>query len=117
MCQPPFANTNLLRGFFDTIVSRSREAADCLHQAAQSSGKPGGLLLDVSVQTQRLTLDVVGLTAFSHDFRQVRACLVPPYRNICKGSPSTCTGDCYLLDLNMLFFGVTYTKKHPNTSG
>lgn len=32
---------------------------------------------DVSLQTQRLTLDVVGLTAFSHDFgetAQTRRC-------------------------------------------
>jgi hypothetical protein len=27
---------------------------------------------DVATQTQRLTLDVVGLTAFSHDFRQTQ---------------------------------------------
>lgn len=27
-------------------------------------------LTDVATQAQRLTLDVVGLTAFSHDFRQ-----------------------------------------------
>ena len=28
------------------------------------------LTTDVALQTQRLTLDIVGLVAFSHDFRQ-----------------------------------------------
>jgi hypothetical protein len=30
----------------------------------------GPFLTDVATQTQRLTLDIVGLTAFSHDFKQ-----------------------------------------------
>jgi hypothetical protein len=29
-------------------------------------------MTDVATQTQRLTLDIVGLTAFSHDFQQVQ---------------------------------------------
>lgn len=33
-------------------------------------GQP--FLTDVAVQTQRLTLDVVGLVAFSHDFQQTQ---------------------------------------------
>ena len=34
--------------------------------------RAGGSALktDMAVQTQRLTLDIVGLVAFSHDFRQ-----------------------------------------------
>lgn len=29
-------------------------------------------MTDVANETQRLTLDIVGLTAFSHDFKQVQ---------------------------------------------
>jgi hypothetical protein len=54
-------------------------------QQQQQQQQPGGdsaapvpvaaaaFVTDVALQTQRLTLDIVGLTAFSHDFGQVRA--------------------------------------------
>lgn len=35
--------------------------------------QPGPFATNVAVQTQRLTLDVVGLTAFSHDFGECQA--------------------------------------------
>jgi hypothetical protein len=73
MCQPPFRNPNLLRDFSDIVVDRAVDAAFCLQSAAERAEAAGGpLTTDISVHTQRLTLDIVGLTAFSHDFRQVR---------------------------------------------
>mgnify|MGYP001806755597 CR=1 FL=1 len=48
------------------------------HLEGSSSSSCGsgenGFLTDVATQTQRLTLDIVGLTAFSHDFKQVQVC-------------------------------------------
>lgn len=37
------------------------------------ASQPAPVATDVAVQTQRLTLDVVGLTAFSHDFQECDA--------------------------------------------
>jgi hypothetical protein len=47
---------------------------------ASSGGSSGsaGFMTDVATQTQRLTLDIVGLTAFSHDFKQVQVCRRDP---------------------------------------
>lgn len=47
---------------------RSGELASALEGGAT---RPGGLSSDMAVQCQRLSLDVVGLVAFSHDFEQV----------------------------------------------
>ncbi len=47
-------------------------------QGAGRQGKgsgQGGFVTDVATQTQRLTLDIVGLVAFSHDFKQVEQVL------------------------------------------
>lgn len=74
MCQPPFRSTRLLRGFAKIVTDRAADAADCLVRAAGGTAERGrGLKVDVALHTQRLTLDVVGLTAFSHDFQQVCA--------------------------------------------
>ncbi len=35
-----------------------------------AGGGGGALVMDVALQAQRLTLDIVGLVAFGHDFRQ-----------------------------------------------
>lgn len=44
-----------------------------LDSLAATDGSSGSsFLTDVATQTQRLTLDIVGLTAFSHDFQQVQ---------------------------------------------
>lgn len=40
------------------------------NQLAAIWGEHDSFTTDVAVQTQRLTLDVVGLVAFSHDFGQ-----------------------------------------------
>lgn len=37
------------------------------------AAQPAPFATDLAVQAQRLTLDVVGLTAFSHDFGQCDA--------------------------------------------
>lgn len=50
---------------------------DSLAAAGGSNGSSSGSFsTDIATQTQRLTLDIVGLTAFSHDFKQVQVRLV-----------------------------------------
>lgn len=57
------------------VKSRALELVDTWREA-------GAHDTDVSLQTQRLTLDVVGLTAFSHDFGETaqtrRQAATPP---------------------------------------
>jgi hypothetical protein len=59
------------------LLCRSARLAEIWqqHLASSSSSNDGSssssFLTDIATQTQRLTLDVVGLTAFSHDFKQV----------------------------------------------
>ncbi|KAG2490073.1 hypothetical protein HYH03_011538 [Edaphochlamys debaryana] len=71
LCGGPFRNSLQLQRFSSTVVERSLHLCDILRGAAAEAGPRGGLVTDVANQTQRLTLDVVGLVAFSHDFRQV----------------------------------------------
>ena len=92
LCSPMFRTPKLLKKFSHVITERSVEIADALSEAAAAWG---GLKTDVSLQTQRLTLDIVGLTAFSHNFQQVRstrhlACRAVVYRT----SPWK-IGDCF----------------------
>lgn len=63
LCQPPFRSKAFLQKFSAVISSRALELVDTWQTA-------GAHVTDVALQTQRLTLDVVGLTAFSHDFGQ-----------------------------------------------
>ncbi|KAF6262648.1 cytochrome P450 [Scenedesmus sp. NREL 46B-D3] len=70
LCQPPFRNRAQLERFADVVVQRSARLAEIWQQHLASCGS--SFLTDVATQTQRLTLDVVGLTAFSHDFKQVQ---------------------------------------------
>eukprot|EP00884_Botryococcus_braunii_P015417 jgi/Botrbrau1/2559/Bobra.0079s0045.1 len=63
LCQPPFRSPALLATFADVIVQRTQLLGDIW-------GEHNSFSTDVAVQTQRLTLDVVGLVAFSHDFEQ-----------------------------------------------
>jgi len=81
LCQPPFRSKAQLERFAEVVVKRSSELSDiwAAHldslttsaTTSTSSSAPPTFLTDIATQTQRLTLDVVGLTAFSHDFRQV----------------------------------------------
>jgi hypothetical protein len=64
-----FRTPKLLKKFSHVITERSVEMTDSLAEAAAARG---GIDMDISLHTQRLTLDIVGLTAFSHDFKQVR---------------------------------------------
>ena len=50
------------------LLRRASHVADSFARHAAEAGGP--FRANVAVQTQRLTLDVVGLTAFSHDFQQ-----------------------------------------------
>jgi hypothetical protein len=72
LCAPPFRNNTLLKRFSSVITERASTISDALAQAAVEHQREGSqLCVDVSLHTQRLTLDVVGMTAFSHDFQQV----------------------------------------------
>jgi len=61
LCQPPFRSKSVLNRFSGVISKRALELVDIWREFGEHE-------TDVSLQTQRLTLDVVGLTAFSHDF-------------------------------------------------
>lgn len=67
LCGPPFRSGELLRKFGEVVVDRVSRVADTF------VSQPGPFATNVAVQTQRLTLDVVGLTAFSHDFGECQA--------------------------------------------
>ncbi|KXZ42915.1 hypothetical protein GPECTOR_111g248 [Gonium pectorale] len=88
LCSGPFRNRAQLQRFSSVVVQRSLQMADIMTAAAEDqaagngSGGGGGaaelpssgaagFVTDVATQTQRLTLDIVGLVAFSHDFKQV----------------------------------------------
>ncbi|GIL78304.1 hypothetical protein Vretifemale_7752 [Volvox reticuliferus] len=90
LCSGPFRNRAQLQRFSNVVVERSQKLVEIWTEAAAaavsgfepasspssplSSPSPscsGGFITDVATQTQRLTLDIVGLVAFSHDFRQV----------------------------------------------
>ena len=72
MCSPPFRLPSLLKQFSPIITDRATLVATTLHDAAVQRKEQGSpLQVDISVHTQRLTLDIVGMTAFSHDFGQV----------------------------------------------
>ena len=68
LCSPMFRTPKLLRQFSHVITERSVEIASALAAAATERGS---LKTDMALHTQRLTLDIVGLTAFSHNFQQV----------------------------------------------
>lgn len=68
LCSPMFRTPKLLKKFSHIITERSNEIAGALTEAAAARGS---LDMDISLHTQRLTLDIVGLTAFSHNFEQV----------------------------------------------
>eukprot|EP00887_Chlorella_sp_A99_P004562 scaffold84.g4562.t1 len=59
LCAPPFRSP--------AVLQRASHVANTFCQRAATGGP---FLTNVAVQTQRLTLDVVGLTAFSHNFQQ-----------------------------------------------
>jgi cytochrome P450 len=68
LCQPAFHNLEILERFAETISLRTLKLVDIWREPA---GQYGGFTCDIALQTQRLTLDVIGLTSFSHDFEQV----------------------------------------------
>eukprot|EP00898_Chlorokybus_atmophyticus_P004687 jgi/Chlat1/5219/Chrsp33S05189 len=64
MCQPPFLNALQLQRFAQSIVDSAARMSNIWQTLPPFE-------TDVSVQMQRLTLDVVGQVAFSHDFGQI----------------------------------------------
>mmetsp|Transcript_33372 Transcript_33372/g.86576 ORF Transcript_33372/g.86576 Transcript_33372/m.86576 type:complete len:592 (+) Transcript_33372:398-2173(+) len=65
LCQPTFRRPALLEGFSDVIAARAGRLAD-LYGAQE-----GKFEVDMALQMQRLTLDIIGEVAFSYDFQQV----------------------------------------------
>jgi len=65
LCQPPFRSPALLDRFCGTIVERAERLNEIY---ARRGGATEG---DVAVATQRMTLDIIGQVAFSHDFGQL----------------------------------------------
>lgn len=56
-----------------TMPLRLPTLCSSLRVADTFTSQPAPFATDVAIQTQRLTLDCVGLTAFSHDFGEVDA--------------------------------------------
>ncbi|KAG2435417.1 hypothetical protein HYH02_011918 [Chlamydomonas schloesseri] len=82
LCSGPFRNKWQLQRFSSVVVERSKQLVDIFTAAA--AAQPGGAFAtDVAVQAQRLTLDVVGLVAFSHDF----ACVEQVRRDLAGAAP------------------------------
>lgn len=67
MCMPFFQAIPMLKQYSDVVVDRASK----LNQVWAKEGAT--MTTDVAVQMQRLTLDVVGLVAFSHNFGQIDA--------------------------------------------
>jgi len=67
MCMPFFQATPMLQRYGDVVAERAAKLSN-VWMAEGSS-----LRTDVAVQMQRLTLDVVGQVAFSHNFGQIEA--------------------------------------------
>ncbi|PRW33565.1 cytochrome P450 [Chlorella sorokiniana] len=87
LCGPPFRSADLLRSFGDVVVERSLRVADTF------TSQPAPFATNVAIQTQRLTLDCVGLTAFSHDFGEVEAIA----RDVRGGAPPSASDQDRLL--------------------
>eukprot|EP00240_Pyramimonas_obovata_P000733 CAMPEP_0118932954 /NCGR_PEP_ID=MMETSP1169-20130426/10801_1 /TAXON_ID=36882 /ORGANISM="Pyramimonas obovata, Strain CCMP722" /LENGTH=583 /DNA_ID=CAMNT_0006875663 /DNA_START=463 /DNA_END=2215 /DNA_ORIENTATION=+ len=66
MCTPFFQANTILRSVSGVVGERATRLCDIWE-------KEGVLTTDVAVQMQRLTLDIVGLVAFSHNFGQLDA--------------------------------------------
>eukprot|EP00958_Prasinococcus_capsulatus_P021688 scaffold2977_cov383-Prasinococcus_capsulatus_cf.AAC.3 len=70
MCQKPFMNQTSIRNFAEVITERVEQMLDYWQQAAEKDG--GRIEVDMNEHSQRLTLDIISLVAFNHDFRQVK---------------------------------------------
>lgn len=62
MCQPTFHNRPLLKGFSEKVVRHTEQVVQWFAEA--------DVVTDVTLFTQRLSLDIIGDVAFSHDFRE-----------------------------------------------
>lgn len=67
MCMPFFQTAPILERYSQVVVDRSAQLSAIWQEEGQ------WLQADVAVQMQRLTLDIVGMVAFSHNFGQVDA--------------------------------------------
>jgi len=63
MCKPPFQKTNILKDFAGTASSKASHMVDSWLMMPE-----GEIVVDAATDMQRLTLDFVGLAAFSFDF-------------------------------------------------
>ena len=91
LCQPPFVSPRSLQTFVATVGRHVGELTHTWQSLAAGGGEPaskrgegaGGasaLRADLADHMQRLTLDLVGEVAFSHDFRQVAQLRDPQQR-------------------------------------
>ena len=88
VCSPPFRSPDRLAEFARVVSGRAARLAELWREGAAAAaataaaaeggkggggeiGAQGGFECDVGVHMQRLTLDVVGAVAFTHDFGQV----------------------------------------------
>lgn len=77
-CRQPGASASVSTGVLISKRPPCRCQSRCAARGGRSeamarilgAGDGGALVTDVALQAQRLTLDIVGLVAFSHDFRQ-----------------------------------------------
>eukprot|EP00210_Caulerpa_lentillifera_P007260 g6946.t1 len=62
MCQPTFHSKPLLKKFSEKVVRKTERVIKWLAEA--------DVVTDITLVTQRLSLDIIGDVAFSHDFRE-----------------------------------------------
>ncbi|GMH33024.1 hypothetical protein BSKO_00858 [Bryopsis sp. KO-2023] len=65
LCQPPFRSAKWLKQFAGVIVRRSERVAGIF-------ARNGTFETDIANQMQRLSLDIIGDVAFSHDFGETQ---------------------------------------------
>ena len=78
LCQPSFQKRDLLSEFAEMVTETAEELKQQWDTVIAESGsgkeEEEGLEIDMALQMQRLTLDVIGKVAFSHNFGQVEMC-------------------------------------------
>ncbi|QDZ17484.1 cytochrome P450 [Chloropicon primus] len=74
LCQPSFQKKSLLASFADVVTESTEGLKRQWEESAASCSGVDGVAIDLPLHMQRLTLDIIGSVAFSHDFGQVAEC-------------------------------------------
>jgi len=74
LCQPSFQQVAQLSTFADFVAETAEELKSQWDSACASPAAKEGVEVDIALQMQRLTLDIIGKVAFSYNFGQVAAC-------------------------------------------